>query len=398
MVFEGAPGWPPPEGFRLKETLHERTYQSPILHPLTLLGIWVGVGCLFALQEFAELRNTPNHISLRTSLTLWSIYTLCSAAGFLSVWIPMRGRIQNADWKFSLGVLLPLSFVASVAEEMVYVMIFPLFVTPMVHRTYWGRLQHVLAGEFVTNMAFFWIAIFIARGVGYYEAARQNEILNSRLASELTGAQLRALRMQLNPHFLFNAMNGISSLMHVNPDMADRMLEQLSRLLRMTLERGELQQVRLREEMDFVQLYLEIQRMRFGDRLQYAVEMPAELCDAMIPTMILQPIVENAYVHGIAPSPANGWIRIGAQKMDGHLDLCVRNSGQGIREQDPARNAIGVKNVKSRLHLHYGTNGTFTLCEASPGVTEARLTLPLEIDHSGPGLMNQDPNEEGLLS
>ncbi len=361
-------------------------YRSAIFHPLALLGTWLIVGFLFALQEYASVRFSPNPMKFRSVMTLWSIYTLISGGAFVAVWIPLRETILNARWGALLKIMLPLSLVLSIAEEMLFVWIIPLVASYSVHRTYWRRLEMVLSGDSVTNLAFFWIAILIVRGIGYYERFRQTEIAASELRAELVGAQLRALRMQLNPHFLFNTMNGISSLIHDNPDAADSMLEQLSRLLRMTLERGETQEVTLREEIDFVQLYLEIQRTRFGKRLRFDFNVAPSTLDSLIPTMILQPIVENAYRHGISHSLLGGTIRVEAFSKGDELIVSVTNTTDGIApavQANADRVPVGTANVKSRLQLHFRERQSFTLRQIDSTTTEARLTIPLKLDHAG---------------
>ena len=148
----------------------------------------------------------------------------------------------------------------------------------------------------------FWIGFALVRSVGYYQRFREREQTASRLEAQLVQARLQALQMQLNPHFLFNTLNCVSSLMRSDPDGADEMLERLSSLLRITLAKGQAQQIPLQEEMEVIQLYVSIQQLRFGDRVRHSIEVAPEAWDALVPTMILQPIVENAYVHGIARS------------------------------------------------------------------------------------------------
>src|ERR1700712_5320708 len=321
-------------------------YRSAIFHPLALLGTWMIVGFLFALQEYASVRFSPNPMKFRSVMTLWSTYTLICGGAFVAAWIPLRKTILSARWTTLLKIMLPLSLVVSVVEEMLFVWIIPMVAAYSVHRTYWRRLEMVLSGDSVTNLAFFWIAILIVRGVGYYERFRQTEVAASKLRAELVGAQLRALRMQLNPHFLFNTMNGISSLIHDQPDAADSMLEQLSRLLRMTLDRGETQEVTLREEIDFVQLYLEIQRTRFGKRLRFDFNVAPSTLDSLIPTMILQPIVENAYRHGISRSLLGGTIRVEAFTKGDELIVSVTNTTDGttLPKENADRVPVGTAN------------------------------------------------------
>ncbi len=348
-----------------------------LLHPTRLLALWVGVGCLFGIQNYMELRGTSYRITLRDSLLLFCLYSLCNCGTFLAIWLPLKDRIQTESWRFLVSKVLPLSILAGALSEMAYARIFPLFIQPTQHLTYWNRVRYDLSAEWLSNVAFFWVAIFMARGVGYYEAARVREAKNLQLQRELTNAQLHALRMQLNPHFLFNTLNGISGLMRENIDRADTILEQLGQLLRITFERGDYQLVPLREEMDFIRLYLEIQCARFGERLVYQVEVPTHLYDAIVPTMILQPLVENAYNHGIAPSLRGGRIVVSARETQGTLTICVKNSGVGL-QADRERSGIGLDNVRARLRLHYGTAQTFDLREVSPGLTVASLSLPFD--------------------
>jgi LytS/YehU family sensor histidine kinase len=206
----------------------------------------------------------------------------------------------------------------------------------------------------------------------------------SRLEAQLVQARLQALQMQLNPHFLFNTLNSVSSLMRSNPDGADEMLERLSSLLRITLAMGQAQKVRLQEEMDVVQLYVSIQQLRFGDRVKHSIQVAPEAWDALVPTMILQPIVENAYVHGISKSLAQGTITIKASIDGDTLYISIRNAGcvPGSFQEAPRKQGVGIANVKARLQLHYGSRQNFTIQEVAPGDVTAVFQLPLEIDKS----------------
>jgi two-component system LytT family sensor kinase len=222
------------------------------------------------------------------------------------------------------------------------------------------------------------------RAVGYYQRFREREQMASRLEGQLVQARLQALQMQLNPHFLFNTLNCVSSLMRSDPDGADEMLERLSSLLRMTLAKGHAQKVRLQEEMDVVQLYVSIQQLRFGDRVRHRIEVAPEAWDALVPTMILQPIVENAYVHGISKSLEEGTITINASIEGDTLCISIRNAGcvPGSFDDAPKKQGVGIANVKARLQLHYGSRQSFTIREVAPGDVTAVFRLPLEIDKS----------------
>ncbi len=246
--------------------------------------------------------------------------------------------------------------------------------------SYLHRLGYFVDSEMVDNLVIFWVVFLMFRGIGYYQKLREKENAAVRLESELTNAQLRALRMQLNPHFLFNTMNSISSLMHSDVEAADRMLEQMSSMLRMTLDRGDAKLIPLTDEIEFTQMYLSIQQMRFTGKVHSYVAIEPEVLDALVPTMILQPLMENAYMHGVAVSRGEAFLGIEAQNHEGQLRICVRNSGCGLAGRAASNHeghGVGIANVKARLELHYGNDQRFTLMEFPDGEVQAILLLPL---------------------
>ena len=225
----------------------------------------------------------------------------------------------------------------------------------------------------------YWIIVLGCLGWHYYKAFRERERQAAALATELVQARLQALRMQINPHFLFNTLNTISALIHDNPDAADRMVVRLSDLLRRTLDRGDVQEVPLREELDFLRAYLEIEQMRFPDRLTVTYDIEPKTNELLVPHLILQPLVENALRHGIMPREEAGRIEISAHLADGeHLELKVRDNGNGLAPANgtPEREGIGLKNVRSRLAELYGGAQEFTLGNAAGGGVEARIRIP----------------------
>jgi two-component system LytT family sensor kinase len=274
---------------------------------------------------------------------------------------------------------LPLSVLVSVLVEASYTAIVR-YQHPGQHRTYVARVEHYLSSDLVTDLAIFWLVFALFRAVGYYQRFREREQVASRLEGQLVQARLQALQMQLNPHFLFNTLNSVSSLMRSDPDGADEMLERLSSLLRITLAKGQAQKVPLQEEMDVIQLYVSIQQLRFGDRVRHKIDVSPEAWDALVPTMILQPIVENAYVHGISKSLGPGAITIKASIEGDNLCISVRNTGS--LNDAPEKHGVGIANVKTRLQLHYGSRQSFTIQEVTPGDVTAIFLLPLEIDKS----------------
>ena len=210
-----------------------------------------------------------------------------------------------------------------------------------------------------------------------YRASRDREVRTARLESELAQAQLHNLRLQLNPHFLFNALNTIASVMYDDPGRADRMLTGLSELLRLTLNATPGQESTLRHELELLDRYLDIQRARFDTRLAIATCVEPDALSAMVPQLLLQPIVENAVRHGV-DAEGRARIDIAATRRNGDLVLSVRDRGPGlgITTDEALRKGVGLSNSISRLERLYGKSQSLTLIPAGDGGLEVRITLP----------------------
>jgi len=231
-------------------------------------------------------------------------------------------------------------------------------------------------------MAIFWGTFFFFRGAGYYLQYREKETAAAQLEAQLANAKIAALRMQLNPHFLFNTMNSISSLMRSDLDGADAMLEQLSSLLRMTLERGDVQLIPLHDEIEFTETYLAMQDRRYAGRVTRTLSIDPDLHDALVPAMILQPIVENAYAHGLSKLDRGGELSIEICRVGPHVRAQITNSGLGLRPDWPNQSnghAVGLTNVRNRLHLHYGDNCSFSMREIDRHQVRVSISIPFEL-------------------
>src|SRR5882724_3395015 len=212
------------------------------------------------------------------------------------------------------------------------------------------------------------------------ERLAQQQTETARLNEQLSKAQLRALRQQIGPHFLFNTLNAVSGLVREGRnEAAVSMIVGLSDLLRRVLEDSSRQQVPLQEEMEFTQTYLDIQKVRFADRLQLSVDVPAELYAAQVPSLILQPMVENAVKHGIAKRAQGGSIRIAASRINSTLTLSVRNDGPSLPADWEIGSGIGIANVRTRLQSLYGEGFTLNLRNRDAGGVEASVSLPFVV-------------------
>jgi two-component system, LytTR family, sensor kinase len=217
----------------------------------------------------------------------------------------------------------------------------------------------------------------LAHVVQYYRDARDRELRESELRTALAEQQLQSLKLQLHPHFLFNTLNGISALMSTDVRTARSMMAQLCELLRMALQHTERQEILLRQELEFIQGYLDLQKMRLGERLSATVDIRTEFLDARVPSMLLQPVVENAIRHGIEKRRDGGTLIISAGRNGPRLRLEVRNDGPVLLPRRPDECGIGVANTRRRLETLYGDNFVFTMF----GLPEGGVSVVIEIPY-----------------
>jgi len=351
------------------------------MHPVVFISISVLLGLLFALQEWVSTLRMGTHVSITVIIAAWSFHYFLWGSILWCTWALFEKQIQNGSLKTILTGFLPLSMALSVLEEMGFLFVFVNLPVNHPHMGYWHRVTAYLYSEFLSNMVIFWCGFFLFRGVSYYERFRENEQVAAKLETQLANARLSALRMQLNPHFLFNTMNGISSLMHVDVEAADRMLEQLSFLMRITIERGDAQLIRLREEMEFIETYLAMQDLRYAGRVEQTVQVAPGLHEALVPTMLLQPVVENAFKHGLSKVVADGKLSIKIRRDADRLKIAVRNNGASLKPNPTLtsnRQGVGLLNVQSRLHLHYGDGCSLVIEEPEREVVQVTISLPLQ--------------------
>jgi LytS/YehU family sensor histidine kinase len=195
---------------------------------------------------------------------------------------------------------------------------------------------------------------------------------------EWTADRLQALEAQLHPHFLFNTLNSIATLMHEDVDAADEMMAKLATLLRRTLNRSGALEIPLREELEILEIYLDIQRTRFEDRLTTVVDVDPAALDAMVPRLILQPLVENAVRHGISLRTGPGRIEVRARQDNGTLRMTVINDGAGWREGPPSDGGLGLANTRARLAQHFQNRFQFNLREGGDGGAVAEIAVPVK--------------------
>jgi hypothetical protein len=251
----------------------------------------------------------------------------------------------------------------------------------------WTRYFHLAVARAQTTIPIYWAIACITWVISYYQQLRERERRTLELEARLMQANLHTLKSQLQPHFLFNTLNAIASLVRRKPNAAEDMLGSLSDFLRMSLDTAHQHEVPLRREIEFLDLYLEIQSTRFGERLRIQKEIDPAALDVAVPTLILQPLVENSICHGIETRESGGTILIRGLHREGSLRLEVRDDGEGLRAGQLAalREGVGLSNTKARLQELYGEAHRFQITPNAGGGLTVAVEVPWHMAASGPG-------------
>jgi two-component system, LytTR family, sensor kinase len=240
-----------------------------------------------------------------------------------------------------------------------------------------GQLRSALFSECVETRLLAYLAIVtLGWSARYFALYRTRHLHASELEARLTKTHLQVLKMQLQPHFLFNTLNTVAELVHTDPDAADQMITRLGRLLRLSLDHAGHQVVPLRQETDFLRVYIEIEQVRFQDRLQVVWDLAAETLEAAVPTLLWQPVLENAIRHGVTPLAGRGRIVIASYREGDDLVLEIRDNGRGLPTEGAPREGVGLRNIRERVEQLYGPRARFTLGPGLGGGTVATLRLP----------------------
>jgi signal transduction histidine kinase len=334
------------------------------------LAIWTVLGLMSAAQgatwRIYAGRPVPWGTLIPNSLADWLTCGMFTPAFYWMVrHFPIRPTKTERWWSY-LPIHLGASLVMVVLKVTAYTPIYGLL-NPGEPRT-WSM---ILLGGFYADMLAYWASVGVIHAIEYYRESRERQLEATRLA-------LENLRAQLQPHFLFNTLQSISTLIYRDQQAADRMLTQLSDLLRLSLRNTGVQEVPLSEELGFLERYLAIMRTRFGDRLVIRLDVGADVMDALVPSLVLQPIVENAIEHGMADRSDIGHVMVRVTRDGASLQLEVSDDGPGLTgARASGGNGIGLANTRERLARLYGAAGRVeTLSDNGRGMT-VRLTIPL---------------------
>jgi len=340
---------------------------SLVLLVATLLGF---VSSMLAWQLTVALERTGTYLRWLIVLNCAYWYTWAAFTPAI-VWLSQRFRFERQGLLRALAVHLPAVLLFSLAHiGAMQAAQWWLVTSEGGVFSWWSEAQRAALLNLDWEMMTYWAIVGLSHALLYYRESRDRELRASQLETRLVEAQLKTLQQQLHPHFLFNTLNAISALMHRDVAAADRTLVRLSDLLRLTLERLGEQEVTMDEELDFLRKYLDIERTRFADRLNVRFEIDPDTLAALVPTLLLQPLVENAIKHGVARKAGVGHIEVTARRDNDKLWIEVRDDGVGLSEDalTALHKGIGVSTTRARLQHQFGADYRFEFHRLAQGV------------------------------
>ncbi len=353
-------------------------------------GIWTFIGIVFTFQgyftSYRSERPIPFWDAFYMQMTWAYLFALATP---LILWAAARLPIERTNWIRSALLHVPISIALSIAlTALGRVLIWLRFSYPFGKPLTFESVTRFVVGNFSEAIGIYLLIALTSYAYSYYRRYREGQLRTLQLEAQLSHAQLQALKMQLHPHFLFNTLHSISALLNKDVPAARKMITRLGDFLRLTLENSGSQEVTLQQEMDFLSCYLEIERIRFQNRLVTRMEMGEHTLDAKVPNLILQPIVENAIRHGIAPRSTPGLIEIQAKQLNGTLRIQVRDNGPGLSEHRTSeilfKKGLGLANTENRLERLYGAAHSFDLKNDPDGGLIVTLEIPFHKDGAAP--------------
>jgi two-component system LytT family sensor kinase len=343
------------------------------------------LGLFFTVQIYLTAASRAEDVSwaqaLYWSFGDWYEWALLSPVIF---WLCRRFPFERAAWGRSLAALSLAGLALSTIHAILCAAaaVFQGWVSGK-PAEFGPALQAILSGRTHYNIAVYAVIVCAWHAWDYHRKLREREAQSVLLAAQLAQAQLQSLRMQLNPHFLFNALNAVSSLMLKDVNAANKMLSRLGDLLRLTLDASNQQEISLRQEIEFLRRYIDVEQIRFGERLSVTMEMEPDTLEARVPNMILQPLVENAIRHAIDPQPGAGKIGLRSERQNGTLILKVTDNGPGLPSSEASeafepecRTRVGLSNTRERLQRLYGARQSFAIQDQPGGGVIASISIP----------------------
>ncbi len=343
-----------------------------------LLAAWTALAFYFSLESYAYIFFNELPAPYLRIFSWWAAHFYLWTLLTPLVWFLLsRFPLERDTWKRNLLVHVPGSLAIAALQVALWLAVAPLVNLPgRQNLAPWDLYKRFLVGDGHSNLMVYWSLLGLWNGAHYYRKFQEQALAASRLEKSLAQARLGALQMQLQPHFLFNTLHAISTLMQRDVPAANRLIVRLSDLLRLTLEHAGEQLVSLQKELELLEQYLEIQRTRFQDRLTVRMDIDPETLDARVPCLILQPLVENAVRHGIAPLSRPGRIEVRAHRQNGTLRLEVCDNGAGLKPEEGSREGIGLGNTRARLLQLYGRSQSLRMHNAPTGGLVVSVDIP----------------------
>jgi len=347
---------------------------------LFTLIIWTFLAVIMTEQYYTYLITINSSSPLYKSIIIEFVYCyLCALFAPVILWIAFKLDMTKQNWlKITLAHLVICLAMILVTMGIRRVIVWNLVSDHSADLTIGSILNSIFRSPDYAIMGYM-VTAFIGYTYKYYFQYKQNEMRALQLETELAYSQLQALKMQLQPHFLFNTLNSISALVRKNENSAAvKMISGLGNFLRSTLDAQSTQEVNLKQEIVLLKLYLDIQQTRFQDRLVVSFNISPETMTAKVPNLILQPLVENAIKHGVSEITSSCKIEIDAVRENGFLKIAIKDDGKGL-EDDPellTKKGIGITNTQNRLNMLYGKDYKFDLNNNTSGGTTVTLTIP----------------------
>lgn len=362
-------------------------------------GVWTLIACAgsVTMYQFNRVRGLPRQFNSMLALELSQSLTYAPLTPFVFL-LACRYPLRGGAWRRRLVFYLLGSLVFTLAHVALRGLTYQVWDlgTAGYASAIWDSHAHAvrIRWDLFQSLFFFNVVdditgtyvpiVLIAHVVSYYQRFRQRELRTSQLQTQLAKAHLQALKSQLQPHFLFNTMHSISALMLTDVWAADRMMSRLSDLLRMSLESEGTQVTTLSRELESVNCYLDIEKIRFEERLNVVLDIAPETLDAQVPYLLLQPLVDNAVKHGISKRCALGEIQITVRRIAGELQMQISDNGPGFGQPGSFRlDGLGLRITRERLESLYGEYQSMELLSPPEGGSTVRVCIPFRLQSTG---------------
>lgn len=365
----------------------ERHYLVKIFRsPYTIIGVaWTLVGLLLGTQAWVARAIRGEPIALMHTVAIWLAWSyLWALFTPLALHLLRRFPLSQPRIGKHLAIHLLSSIVIAILDLAAYAVIAPFVGAMSVGVNWWATFSQLVGTTILLNLPVYWVIVAIAQGLHMRAQFRERKRREIELSAQLSELNLQALKAQLQPHFLFNALNTIGVLMREDVNMAYQVLLQLSRLLRRALENTSGQLIGLSEEVAFLETYLALEKIRFQERLQYQIQVEDQLGQVQIPSFLLQTLVENAVRHGLEDLQRQGQIHIRALREDERLRLTIQDNGKGLSSSNrsaSSQEGVGLANTRARLALLYGERSYFDIQSQPQGGTLVTILLPIVLNN-----------------